>query len=47
MSVALIIIGSATLCAGIWLRYKPAAIIAAGLILALAGAVCALGDKEE
>lgn len=47
MSIFLIIIGSATLCTGIWLIYQPAAIIAAGLILALSGIVCAFGDREE
>jgi len=47
MSVALILIGSLTLCAGIWLIYQPAAIITAGLILSLCGVVLALGDREE
>ena len=47
MSVALIVIGSLTLCAGIWLAVSgPVAVIFAGLILTLAGIVCALGDKE-
>ena len=47
MSVALILIGSVTLCTGIWLIYPPAAIIAAGLIMSLCGVVSALGDREE
>ena len=46
MSVALILIGAAVSCTGIWLIYPPAAIIAGGLALSAVGLVWALGSRE-
>ena len=46
MSVALILIGAAVSCTGIWLIYPPAAIIAGGLVLSAVGLVWALGSRE-
>ena len=47
MSIALILLGAAVSCFGIWLIYPPAAIIAGGIVLSAVGIVWALGDSEE
>lgn len=47
MSIALILIGAAVSCTGIWLIYPPAAIIAGGLVLSTVGIVLAYGSAER
>lgn len=43
-SVLVLISGGITLCAGIWLIFPPAAIIAAGILLLAAGILIACGS---
>lgn len=43
MSAFLILLGAVISCAGIWLIYPPAAIIAGGLTVSAVGIVWALG----
>ena len=47
MSIALILTGAAISCAGIWLIYPPAAIIAGGLVLSGVGLLLIFGNPEE
>lgn len=47
MSAFLIFVGSLITCAGIWLIYPPAAIIAGGLVVSAVGVVWALAGSEE
>lgn len=46
MSIALVLIGAAISCAGIWLIYPPASIIAAGIVISVMGILLAAGNRE-
>lgn len=47
MSAVLLILGGLVSCAGIWLIYQPAAIIACGLLISTVGIVWAFGSRKE
>lgn len=47
MSGVLILLGAMISCAGLWLIYPPAAIVAGGLVVSAVGVVWAFGKQED